>query len=78
MDTRVTNVADIISLWPSAEAFAKDLGLKHIGHGRVMKLRGRIPRQHWPRVLAAAERRSIPITEQMLEQANGADSQVAS
>lgn len=64
-------VADIIGLWPNSEAFAEDLGLKRGGdHARVMKVRGRIPRYHWPRVLEGAARRHIPLTERLLERAH--------
>jgi hypothetical protein len=63
MSTHIT-VAEIIGKWPSAEAFGLDLDLKHRGdHARVMKVRGRIPRAHWPRVLEAAKSRGIALTE---------------
>ena len=51
--------SDIISLWPSAEIFAQDIGLKYRSHGRVMKLRNRIPRGHWDAVIKAARSRDI-------------------
>jgi hypothetical protein len=63
----VNSVADLIELWPSAEAFSADIGLKWPGHGRVMKLRSRIPREHWPRVVAAAAVRDLPVTEDLLQ-----------
>ena len=50
-------VPDIIERWPSAEHFASDIGLKYPSYGRVLKLRGRIPRKYWPEALAAATRR---------------------
>lgn len=53
--------ASIIDLWPSAEHFADDLGLKHRGHGRVMKLRGRIPERYHEAVKVAAEKRGIAL-----------------
>lgn len=64
------SVPDIIELWPSAEHFSADLGLKWPGYGRVMKMRGRIPRKHWPKVLVSAEQRGLPVTERILEQAH--------
>ena len=71
MQTKAETVADIIGLWPNSEAFAEDLQLKRGGdHARVMKVRGRIPRDHWPRVLEGAARRRIPLTEGMLERAH--------
>lgn len=62
----VNSVADVIDLWPSAEAFGDDIGLKWPGHGRVMKVRGRIPSKHWPRVVEQAARRGLPVTEDLL------------
>lgn len=71
MNPADTNVATIIGLWPTTEAFADDLGLKRgADHARVMKVRGRIPKGRWPAVLEAAQRRGLPLTEQMLERAN--------
>lgn len=68
---RHTSVADIIGMWPTAEAFGDDLGLKRRGdHARVMKVRGRIPRHHWPRVLEAALKRKFHLTEKILEAAH--------
>jgi hypothetical protein len=63
----VNTVADLIELWPSAEVFGADIGLKWPGHARVMKLRGRIPDDYWPKVVAAARQRGIPVTEQVLK-----------
>lgn len=51
--------ASIIDLWPSAEHFAADIGLKHLSHARTMKVRGRIPARHHDRVLEAARQRGI-------------------
>jgi len=58
----LTTPADVIDLWPSAEAFAADIGLKHRGHGRVMKLRGAIPSGHWDAVEAAAKLRGLSVS----------------
>lgn len=64
--------SDIIGLWPNAARFGEDLGLKRAGdHARVMKVRNRIPRQHWPRVLQAAAERNLPVTEELLKTAHG-------
>lgn len=49
----------LIELWPSAEKFADDIGLKWRSHARVMKIRGRIPRRYWQTVVQAAETRGI-------------------
>lgn len=68
----MSDVSEIISKWPSAEAFSEDIGLKYRSHGRVMKVRGRIPELRWPAVIAAAERRGIEgVTREVLEAANG-------
>lgn len=65
---KISTVADVISLWPSAEVFADDLGLKYRSHARVMKVRASIPEKYWPKVVDAAARRGIPITKDLLEQ----------
>lgn len=56
---RPSSIAELIDLWPSAEVFSDDLGLKYRSHGRVMKVRGRIAREHWDAVVLAASRRGI-------------------
>ena len=38
---------------------ARDLGLRRAGHGAMMKMRGSIPPQHWPRLVEAAAERGI-------------------
>ena len=79
MATRTTSVAEIIELWPTSEAFGDDLGLKRRGdHARVMKVRGRIPRHHWPRVLEAAKNRGLPLDEDILEAAHDRELERAS
>ena len=55
--------ASIIDLWPSAEHFADDLGLKFRSHARVMKMRGRIPSKYHEAVTEAAKRRGIALPE---------------
>lgn len=70
MSQRIPSVADIIGMWPSAEAFSEDIGLKYRSHGRVMKMRGRIPRAHWPKIIESARRREIPLSEQTLADAH--------
>ena len=59
----MNSIPSIIDMWPSAEVFSDDLGLKWRSHGRTMKLRGAIPKAHWSKVLEAAEKRGLPITE---------------
>jgi hypothetical protein len=63
---KISTVAALIDLWPSAEAFGGDIGLKWPGHARVMKMRGRIPDDYWPRIVAAAEMRGLPVSEELL------------
>ena len=53
------SVRTLIELWPSAEVFSDDLGLKYRSHGRVMKMRNRIPHTYWTAVIEAARRRKI-------------------
>jgi hypothetical protein len=73
-----TGIATIIGLWPTTQTFADDLGLKRgADHARVMKVRRRIPRRHWPRVLEAAQARGIPLTQQTLETAHTASREAA-
>lgn len=52
-------VRDIIEKWPSAAEMARDLGLRRPGHGAMMKMRGSIPIQHWPRLVDVAAGRGI-------------------
>lgn len=61
-------VAELIELWPSAEQFSDDLGLKYRSHGRLMKVRGSIPRNRWDSVVQAATSRGIDgVTHRLLE-----------
>lgn len=53
-------VQQIFDRWPSASELARDIGLKRPSHGTLMKFRGSIPVEHWPRLIAAAEARGIP------------------
>lgn len=55
----VETVAELMALWPSISDFARDINLKKPSHGTVMKLRGSIDVDHWPAVIAAAEKRAI-------------------
>jgi hypothetical protein len=59
--------ASIIDLWPSAEQFAADIGLKYPSHARVMKVRGRIPPAYEQRIIAAASARGIELPAQPLK-----------
>lgn len=54
-----TTVAELIGLWPSAEQFARDLGLKHTSHGRAMRARGSIHPRWWDAVVLAASKRGF-------------------
>lgn len=49
----------IISQWPTISDFARDIGLKRASHGTLMKLRGRIPVEHWNAVVGAARERGF-------------------
>jgi hypothetical protein len=62
--------SDIISLWPSAEHFAADIGLRYASYGRVMKMRGRIPAKYWDRTVEAAARRGIRLDRNDIAQAH--------
>lgn len=73
---RIASVIDIIRLWPSAETFGRDLGLKYPSYARVMMVRGRIPPVHWPKVIAAAEMRELPVDRASLEAAHRKDQQM--
>ena len=64
----------IIERWPSAEQFSADIGLKYPSHARVMKVRNSIPVSYWPKVLEAAQARSIGLTETELSAAKKARS----
>jgi hypothetical protein len=55
----MTSVRDIINKWPSASEMARDIGLRRPGHGSMMKMRGSIALQHWPKLVEAAKRRGI-------------------
>lgn len=54
----IKTVDDLIGKWPTISEFARDIGIKPT-HATVMKLRGSIPPDHWPAVVAAAEDRGI-------------------
>ena len=54
--------AQIIDLWPSAEQFGCDIGLKYPSYARVMKMRGSIPEKHYDAISNAAALRGIDLT----------------
>lgn len=56
---------DIIDLWPSLSDFAADIGVKY-GTAQVMRFRSQLRDEHWVRVVAAAEKRGLPVTYQTL------------
>lgn len=66
------DAAYIIGLWPSVKAFAEDHGIKAT-HVHVMKARRSIPPLRWPTTLAAAKRRGIDLTLEMLVEAHGGE-----
>lgn len=69
----MVNARSIIELWPSAEQFAADIGLKYRSHARVMKVRNSIPKCYWPVVAAAAKKRGLNVTEKTLAAAHDRD-----
>ena len=78
MTRHPASVADLIRLWPSQEQFGDDLGLKWRSHGRVMRVRNRIPRPYWPAVVSAAQRRGIEgVSIATLEKLHGTKRAVA-
>lgn len=66
---------DIIDRWPSAEAFAKAIGLKYPSYARIMKMRGRIPRVHWHAVAEASVAIGKPLTVAQIADAHPAKPQ---
>lgn len=69
---------ELIGTWPrgvdgdgrqltSIGTFAADVGVPYY-HAQVMKQRKSISADYWPRVLRAAERRGLPLTEKDLFQ----------
>ncbi len=72
MKPDISTVSDLIELWPSAEVFADDIGLKWRSHARVMKFRGKLPQSHWDATVLAATRRGIPgINHGLLQKLHG-------
>ena len=45
--------SSIINLWPTAEAFAEDVGISGV-LARQWRRRNKIPSEHWNRVVGAA------------------------
>lgn len=54
----ISTYADIIGLWPSAEALADDIGESGVTV-RAWRNRGSIPSSRWLDIVAAAERRGL-------------------
>lgn len=55
----------IIDLWPSLSDFAADIGVRY-GTAQVMRFRGQLRPRYWQAVVAAAQRRKLPVTYEML------------
>ncbi len=53
-----TSIPDLISRWPKLTEFVADVGCGYEA-ARKMKDRGSIAPEHWPAVIAAAERRGV-------------------
>lgn len=56
---------DIIGLWPSLREFADDIGVRY-GTAQVMRYRNQLKDEHWQAVVAAASRRGLPVTLDIL------------
>lgn len=66
MNRIITSHADIISLWPSVSAYAKDIGVLR-ETANMQKHRNRIAPRNWARVLMAAKERGYEqVTEKVL------------
>jgi len=62
----------LIAKWPSAEVYARDIGLKYPSYARVMKVRNSIPRKWWDATVLSASRRGIDgVTHKLLERLHG-------
>lgn len=51
-------VDDLMRLWPTVAEFARDIGIKPT-HAQTMRVRGSIPVEYWPNILAAAKTRNL-------------------
>jgi hypothetical protein len=47
-----------MNLWPTVAEFARDIGIKPT-HAQTMRVRGSIPVEYWPNILAAAKARKL-------------------
>jgi hypothetical protein len=52
-------IDDLMKLWPTVAEFARDIGIKPT-HAQTMRVRGSIPVEYWPNILAAAKTRNLP------------------
>jgi hypothetical protein len=50
--------SELINLWPSLREFADDLGVLY-GTAKAMRRRGKVPAEHWLRMVEAAKERGI-------------------
>lgn len=66
---KIRTIDDLIGLWPSDAEFARDIDVKpsHVG---VMKVRKKIPSEHWPAIKAAAARRHAKDPEKGFDKVN--------
>jgi len=58
--TQLTGFRDLIARWPTTRAFAKDAGCSPT-LVRQWRHRDFVPAHYWPRIVAGAARRSIPL-----------------
>lgn len=50
--------SDVINLWPSLSAFARDIRVEYVT-AQIMRYRDSIAPRHWPKVVAAARKRGF-------------------
>jgi hypothetical protein len=64
---KIRTIDDLIVLWPSDAEFGRDIGVKpsHVG---VMKVRKKIPSEHWQAIIDAAARRHAEDPDQGFDQ----------
>ena len=62
---------DVISLWPTAADFGRDLGIEEV-HARAMKRRNSIPSKYWDSLVnAASEQGFVNVTHEALAKIAG-------
>lgn len=61
MDARhIADFRQLIALWPSARAFARDIASEaQQEQGRIWNRRNRVPKEYWPRLITAATKLGV-------------------